>query len=226
MQLILAHVFKGELVGRLSVICAEVRYRSDIDLFACSATCCGSSCRRSCAAAGASSVRSSRNSCVVGLHKRAIFSDRTFSCDKHFPIAAIRKDRETAIALNRSAVGRRSRASNTSTKERTEGFKPQRNTQLECSLPNSALAALHCARNLGCVRIPIGPIVAALGDSRTRSPSRRTIIRWPSCFISWIQPGPLGGDWSWRRPAWLNPFGSHLGGVCPAIRNTTDMCEK
>ena len=31
MQLILAYVFERELVGRLPVVCAEVRHRSDVD---------------------------------------------------------------------------------------------------------------------------------------------------------------------------------------------------
>lgn len=30
-------------------------------------------------------------------------------------------------------------------------------------------------------------------SNRTASPSRRAISRKPSCLISWIQPGPLGG---------------------------------
>jgi hypothetical protein len=32
-------------------------------------------------------------------------------------------------------------------------------------------------------------------ETKERSASRRTIRRWPSCLISWIQPGPAGTLW-------------------------------
>jgi hypothetical protein len=42
-------------------------------------------------------------------------------------------------------------------------------------------------------RIAIGPLVAAAGERRTASLSRRTISRYPSCLISCTQSGPAGG---------------------------------
>jgi hypothetical protein len=44
---------------------------------------------------------------VVGLHKRAIFSDRMFSCDEHFPIVSDSQGSRNGDCTNRCAVGKR-----------------------------------------------------------------------------------------------------------------------
>jgi hypothetical protein len=49
----------------------------------------------------------------------------------------------------------------------------------------------RCA--LGDSRQPFRPIDRIARKSRTWSPSRRTIIRYPSGLISWHQPAPIGG---------------------------------